>query len=666
MSTRPSLLLLVAALLAAIAPACGDSETTPAKVGPFEPRVSWPHLACDPLVPSYCGFPFPSNVYTVDAADTPTGRRVKIDDAMLPVAVNGSKSSGEPWSKSDGFSGSGILVDLPGATSEGLVGLPDLARSLDPSSPTVLLDTETGQRVPHFAELDRSRGEPDQVTFIIRPAVALVDARRYVVAIRKVRGKDGEIAPSPAFRALRDLEAFEDPSVDARRGLYEDIFRRLASAGVERETLQLAWDFTTASRESNTGWLLHMRDAALAASGDDGPAYLIDTVDDKWNPDLIAYRIQGRMTAPLYLEDPGPGHHLIFGPSGMPEPNPARPTYEVPFEVIIPKSALTKPAALLQYGHGLLGSRSQIEAENFRRLIAEKNYIIFGVDLVGMANDDSKPIANSLGGGRIHELSTMLERLHQGMLNSLLAMRMMSRRFAKDPKFGAYVDPTQRYYHGISQGGITGGVYMAVSTDVARGALSVMGQSYNFLLNRSVDFSPFFLVLRAAYPDPRHQQLVLALLQMLWDRVEPNGYTKYLRGGLPNTPPHEVLMTAARGDHQVSTFGAHVMARAVGAKHLETGVRDVFGLEKVPAKQGTQGGSVYAEYDFGLPEEPLCNVPMSDCADPHGMVRKLEASDDQLDLFLRTGEGKNFCPGQVCKFPEMSGCTGPASIKCAE
>ncbi|MDF2697083.1 MAG: hypothetical protein K0S65_5466, partial [Labilithrix sp.] len=25
--------------------------------------------------------------------------------------------------------------------------------------------------------------------------------------------------------------------------------------------------------------------------------------------------------------------------------------------------------------------------------------------------------------------------------------------------------------------------------------------------------------------------------------------------------------------------------------------------------------------------------------------------------FLRTGQGKNFCPGGVCKFPEQSGCT---------
>lgn len=646
-------LVLVTAMLG---PACGSSEpAAPPKVAPAEPKAAWPHLACDPLVPTYCGFPFPSNVYTVEAADTPTGRRVQIDDAMMPVALKGGKSTGTPWSKSDGFSGSAILVQLPGATLEGVAGLANLARSLEADSPTVVLDAQTGERIAHFAEIDHTRADEGSRTFIIRPVVPLADARRYIVAIRKVRGAEGELPPSPAFRALRDLEQSDEPSVGARRGLYEDIFQRLSAAGVERGTLQLAWDFTTASRENTTGWLLHMRDQALSLVGEDGPTYVIDKVDEDWETERIAFRIHGRMTVPLYLDDPGPGANLLFGAGGMPEPNPARPTYEVPFEVVIPKTALQKPAALLQHGHGLLGSRSQIESSAFRKLVADKNFIVFGVDLAGMADDDEGHIANTISSGQYQRISTMFDRLHQGQLNSLLAMRMMIRRFAKDPRFGAYVDPTQRYYYGISQGGIMGGVYMALSTDVERGVLSVMGQPYNFLLNRSVDFAPFFLVLRGTYPDARDQQLLLALTQMLWDRVEPNGYTKHLRSGLPNTPPHEVLMTAARGDHQVSTFGAHLMARAIGAKHLETGVRDIHGLPKVTE---SKTGSVYVEYDFGHPEEPLCNVPTNYCEDPHGLVRKLQESEDQLDHFLRTGEVLNYCAGGVCKFPALGGCSG--------
>lgn len=664
-----SKLLALVAALAVVGPGCSTTSSTddgPARVARAAPAVTWPHVTCDPLVPSKCGYPFPSNVYTVDASDTPTGRRVRIDDAMLPVASNGQRGTAAPWSKSDGFSASGsILTHLPGATIAGLPPVDEPQRSLAADCPTVILDTVTGQRVLHFAEIDRAEGDTAHRSLVIHPLVPLVDGRRYVVAIRKVKDDKGDIAPVPAFKALRDLEASTEPSIEARRGLYEDIFTRLEAANVARADLQLAWDFTTASRENVTGWLLSMRDKALALAGDAGPAYRIESVDETWEPAEMAYRVHALMTTPLFVDQPGPGANLRFGADGKPEPDPAKPTYEVPVEIVIPKSALTAPAALLQYGHGLLGSRSQIEAANFRKLANAKNYVIFGTDLAGMASDgDRIHISDVIASGRIERIATMFDRLHQGFLNGLLAMRMMKNAFAKDPRFGRFVDPTKRYYHGISQGGIAGGVYMSTSTDVERGVLEVMGQPYTLLLHRSVDFHLFFIVLRASYPDTRDQQLVLALVQMLWDRVEPSGYTKYLRGGLPNTPAHEVLMRSALGDHQVTTWGAQVMARAVGAKHLDSGLGDRFGLEKTTS---TTSGSVYTEYDFGLPKEPLCNVPMSLCSDPHGLVRKLQAAEDQLDAFLRTGEGKNFCPNGVCKFPEQGGCDGtkPPDL-CAE
>jgi hypothetical protein len=669
MSLRAALALLVVAALASFGPVAGCSKSTdsgPPKVAAPAPSVAWVHLTCDPLVPTKCGYPFPSNVYTVDATDTPTGRRVKIDDAMIPTASNGGKGSGAPWSKSDGFSaGASLLTHLPGATITGLAGPDSVQRSLDADSPTVVLDTMTGQRVPHFAELDRAEGDSEQRSFVIHPVVPLADGRRYIVAIRNVRTADGDVAPSPVFKALRDLESSTEPSVDARRALYEDIFARLTAANVARADLQLAWDFTTASRENVTGWLLHMRDEALARAGDSGPAYRIETAEDTYEPTQIAFRIHGKMTVPLYLDQPGPGSNLLFGSDGMPEPDPAKPTYEVPFDVLIPKSAVTTPAALLQYGHGLLGSRSQIESSNLRKVISEKNYVMFATDLVGMAEDgDRLHISDVLASGHIERIATMFDRLHQGFVNALLAMRMMKNGFAKDAKYGALVDPSKRYYHGISQGGIMGGVYMATSTDVERGVLEVMGQPYTLLLHRSTDFNLFFVVLRTTYPDTRDQQLVLALTQMLWDRVEPSGYTKYLHGGLPNTPSHEVLMRAALGDHQVSTFGAQVMARAVGAKHLDTGNGDLFGLEKT---NETASGSVYAEYDFGLPHAPLCNVPMTLCNDPHGLLRKLDSAEEQLDRFLRTGNGMTFCAGMVCKYPDQGGCDGsPPPDLCAE
>lgn len=69
-------------------------------------------------------------------------------------------------------------------------------------------------------------------------------------------------------------------------------------------------------------------------------------------------------------------------------------------------------------------------------------------------------------------------------------------------------------------------------------------------------------------------------------------------------------------------------------------------------------GAVYVEYDFGLPPDPVCNLPQYACEDPHGKLRILESARQQLDTFLRTGSVENFCDGGDCSYPDMSGCGG--------
>lgn len=620
--------------------------------GPIDPEdLEWPLLDCDPLAPAYCAFPYPSNVYTVPDDTTATGRRLQV-----PVSVFSADPDPEPWTWSDGFSPScAIMVLLPGATGSGLPGHEDFDASLADGSPTVLIDAETGERIAHFSEIDNSANDPERRSLFIRPASRLAPGRRYIVAIRNVVDAEGAPLPaSPAFAALRDGTPLpEEESVEARRVLYGDIFHRLGQAGVAREDLQLAWDFHTASDENTTGWLLHMRDDAFAAlAPDESPPYTIDVIDTEWNSADFLYRLEGTMTVPLYLDSDGPvGARLNHGPDGMPM---ASGTLDVPFWVIVPRTAEMAPAAIVQHGHGLLGSGSQIESSHFREMASLYNYVFVGVSWIGMADEDYLPIAATMTSRAPGGLATMTDRLHQGSLNQLMAMRLAWAGLAEDPLLAGYIDPTQRYWYGISQGGILGGVYMGTTTEVERGVLDVLGQPYNLLLTRSVDFDGFFDLLRATYSDPADIAYLLGTMQSLWDRVEPTGYThRIVDDPLPGTPPHQVLMTAALGDHQVTTLGAHHMARSAGVGHLDTGIREIWGLP--PAQDGAVG-SALVEYDFGLPPDPVCNLPQSACEDPHGKLRRLPEARDQIDHFLRTGEISNFCGGGTCSFPEQSGC----------
>lgn len=619
--------------------------------GPIDPAdLDWPLLDCDPLAPDYCAFPFPSNVYTVPDAAMATGRRVQ-----LPVSMYTADPDPEPWTWGDGFSPSGaVMTFMAGATATGLPGHEDLDASLAEASPTVLVDAETYERIAHFSELDWSAEDPTRRTLLIRPATRLAPGRRYLVAIRNVVDAEGTTLPaSPAFAALRDGTPLpEEASVEARRVLYGDIFWRLGQAGVGRDDLQLAWDFHTASDENTTGWLLHMRDDAFATLGEDSPPYTIDVVDTEWNSADFLYRLEGTMEVPLYLDSDSPvGARMVHGEDGMPV---ASGTLEVPFWMIVPRSAEDAPAALVQHGHGLLGSGSQIEGGHMRAMATTYNYVVFGVSWIGMADEDYLAIAAAVTSRAPGGLATMTDRLHQGSLNQLLAMRMASVGLANDPLLAGLIDPTERYYYGISQGGILGGVYMGTTTEVERGVLDVLGQPYNLLLTRSVDFDDFFALLRGTYSDPRDIAYLLGTLQLMWDRVEPTGYShRMVSDPLPGTPTHDVLMTAALGDHQVTTLGAHHMARSAGVGHLDTGIREIWGLP--PVRDG-QVGSALVEYDFGLPGDPVCNLPQTACDDPHGKLRQLPEARMQIDHFLRTGEVINTCTGGVCSFPDQSGC----------
>ena len=60
------------------------------------------------------------------------------------------------------------------------------------------------------------------------------------------------------------------------------------------------------------------------------------------------------------------------------------------------------------------------------------------------------------------------------------------------------IDTSHLYYDGNSQGGIMGGVALAVSPDVRRAVVGVTGMDYgNLLLARSTDFTTFSDVPRA-------------------------------------------------------------------------------------------------------------------------------------------------------------------------
>jgi len=701
---RPLLALVPPALLALLTwgAACSSSSapaplvcTTP----PAPPADAAPLLAasCDPLVPTQCGFPFPSSVYLKADPTTSSGKRVAIPAAAMPLNTNVGRLSPSLVAESDGFSpGQTILTHLPGATVTGLPTQDTLALSVTSASPTILLNADTGELVPHWAEIDEELSMEDDSdrALMIRPVVRLADATRYIVAIRHVVDTTGTaLAPTPVFQALRDGTDSCDPSVALRRSLYTDIFAKLAAAGVSKADLQLAWDYSTASRQNNTGWFLHMRDEALALVGADGPTYTLfppaaagttpaatsascNNLTVGTNPAQthegspseigsgncsqdspnthIWRRLFGLMTVPMYTTTPNVGSSLNFGSDGMPAQNG---TAQYEFEVNIPMAATLKAGSPLQNGHGLFGAKTEGESSYLATIDDQGDYVSVAVDLIGMSQDDAAGVENSLASDPTG-FKDDVGRQHQGLLNELLSMRLMT-ALAKDPATffngNPTIDPTQRYYRGDSQGGIFGTTYMSVTTDVTRGVLSEPGAPYSLILNRSADFGPFFVVLPYVYETGREIQFFLGLIQMMWDRTEPDGYAPYIvSNNLPGTPAHRVLIHANIGDYQVTPLGAEFIARTIGAQNLAPTNRDVFGIPDAPSPID---GPAIVEWSWGLLPAPETDTPPADlcpstasaaCGDPHDVLRSQPASIAQEIQFFATGQTVETCDGGPC------------------
>ncbi len=311
---------------------------------------------CDPIVPEHCGFPFPNDLWRDSTGHVAFGTNT------LPVPVMGKPLDPKTFlTWRDGFSpGEMAMTFLPGATATGMPDSDHIADSIQTTSPTILMEADTGVLVPHFSEIDVGMfHDDDDDAIMIHPVQRLKDGTRYIAAIRNiVDGSGVVIPPSAAFQALRDSRTTQDPVLESRRAHFEDVFRKLQVAGIERRSLQLAWDYTTATQANTTGDLLAMRDDALATVGAQGPTFTIDKVDVAPSQ-YLAKVLHGTMTVPLYLSRPdvGDDEHIVRDASGKPMKNG---TAQVPFVVLIPPSATdVNPASLLQNGHGLLGSMDE-------------------------------------------------------------------------------------------------------------------------------------------------------------------------------------------------------------------------------------------------------------------------------------------------------------------
>jgi hypothetical protein len=312
----------------------------------------------------------------------------------------------------------------------------------------------------------------------------------------------------------------------------------------------------------------------------------------------------------------------------------------------------------------------------------EHDFVFCATKWVGMSEDDVDVVLDQI----IPDFSNfpkLTERLHQAMLNFLFLGRLMIHPdgFASDPAFQldvgggemvSFLDTSDLFYDGNSQGGIAAGALAAIAQDIHRFVLGVPGMNYSTLLRRSVDFDPFLTFLLIQYDDPPELALLISMAEILWERVETNGHANHLTSDpYPGTPPKKILFHVAFGDFQVADVTAEIAARTVGASIRQPALKPekiedaepFWGIPDVPAYPFD--GSALVIWDAGNPPAPQRDVPpqpeaeefdvLSECAqafnlDPHECPRRQAAARLQKSEFLRTdGAVVDTCPpGEPC------------------
>jgi hypothetical protein len=644
----------------------GELDIVAKLLGSNEAKAS----GCDPFDTRQCLLPFPSDRYTVPDPTTATGRRVAFKPEWSPRNVGGDSVDPSEWNRNDGFSvGQAAITRVPGLdlAKTGAAPVTDIGSSLDADAPILVVDADTGEHHPVFAELDAAVPAADAAKdqlLIVHPAVDYTAGHRYIVVLRHLEDAAGNPIESPAsFRQYRDdaSSGVASPGVEDRRPHMEQIFDELADAGVARDDLYLAWDFTVASTANTTGRMLSIRDRALASLQGHAPAFAVTSVQA--NPNTgVAKRIEGTFDVPLFLTGDGSaGNGFKNGADGLPQRNG---TYKANFTCNVPAAASEDPARPVVYGHGLFGDRGEVNSGSQIDMVRDHDMAYCATDWIGMSEQDVGNAAHIISD--VSTFNTLTDRSQQGILNTVFLGRLMHTNdgFVSNAAFqgagGApLLDTSALFYDGNSQGAVIGGAYLAVSPDTTAGVLGVAGMNYSLLLDRSVDFDPFRQLMLASYPDPVDRVLGLQLIQMLWDRGETNGYAAHMASDpLPNTPGKRVLIHIAVGDHQVANVAAEIEARTAGipvhrpayADGRSLDVEQAWGL---PAIVYPSTGSGLVVWDSGSPLAPTVNLPPRDGHDPHEDPRHAPAAQHQKDEFLKAdGTLIDVCSGSPCTAPQ--------------
>ena len=623
---------------------------------PLPSIVSVPQTnGCDNLNPIHCMLPFPSDAFLREDNSTVTGLRVNYAENTLPVSGSlsdrGESVQIESLNYLDGMSPTtqimtafSTLPDLTGVADQHSIGL-----SLEDGHSTILLNLDSGEKVPHWVEIDARADDETATIVFIRTIVQLDPNTAYGVGISGLN-----VTASVAFQAILDGLETDAPDVESRQDSMADLISSISDAGHNTSNLKAAWQFHTASLDSIVGPMLSMRADALEKLGEDGIDCTIEKNETDWMDDTVLdfRRIKGTYTVPQYLEWQNPPSRISTDANGVPQ---FVEYAEIPFTLVIPSvlAEKNKSGPLVVFGHGFLGDGRGAVSDWAIGWMDEYEVAMVATDISGWSGSDLDTIFEGLGNPEYFEHQS--DRLQQMLVNQMALARTF--KGVCSDKLELYhndvnlVNSSDVHYMGYSLGGIYGASITAFSPDIDRAALWVGGSGFSTFIERSTNYARFSdgFKLPTAYPERNDRALLIAVCQQMWDATDAETWLRFAQNGYGDQiQPFNVLSTISVNDAQVPELSSDRSARAVGMPVLNGSMHIPYGVE---IADGPISGSaiVYWDGDYEAMPETNAAPPIGDAGKAHNEIAPIIQVNQMVEVFLLTGIINDTCNGS-CTF----------------
>ena len=543
--------------------------------------------SCDPMDTTRCFLPWPSSVYTVADASTPTGLRVHLDPEQLIAPDDPSSIN-----LADGFS---RVTPLVTGFAANVQALPTAADGMGSVRLIVAQhgDPALGSFVPLRFDVEQDQdqnGNTESMVFgyPLRPLEANADYVAVVLDDLPVMGTppaashDAEVAlglVKPATLAEAKLAAYHAPT----RAV-------LAKAGVDPAHVVRVWDFTTRSAQDPTARLAAMRAGALAAVMGGKTTVSITSVDTSAGPPIAAAVVGTIDGLPEYIT-PTPGSTFTLDANGLPTPIGTR---SAPFRVVIPTG--TGDYHVVVYGHGTGGSYDEttLDAE-----IAGSGAAKIGIQFDGwngtVVLDTFIGLTKIFQGTRyatgmlMQALAdaTAIESTLSGALGDALSAPMLGGM--PNPAAGRRPDATH-IWAGGSLGGIMSLVAVSADPTLRYGVLNVPGAAWTHYIPKSQLYTMVAGLLYGPYQGYLNPKQYLAMSQGDWDEVDGAIWA----GGLTGRNA-AFLVQESIGDPIVPNPGTEMVAVVTSAKQVGAVLVPI--AAGIPAATEVTGASGITQYE---------------------------------------------------------------------